>query len=142
MPTRGGTRQSATGALGLLGAAASLLCGAVMVLPVIGIAGAGVAASSQGMAGMDGPAPGGVLGVLTADGPLILGVSVLLVSLGLGLRRPVAAIPALAAGAVLYWGMYAQPSYPLMYLTLLVGFAAWAATYLWVRRAEPRSTPR
>lgn len=133
---RNGGLQVGAGTVGLAGVATSLLCTVTMVLPVIGIAGAGAAASTQGMAGMDGPAPGGVLGFLTEYGALILGVSVLLVTLSLGLRRPLAAVPALLAGAVLYWGMYAQPSYPVMYVTLAAGFAGWIATYLWARQTH------
>ena len=113
-----------------------------MVLPVIGVAGAAAAGGMQGMDGMAGPPQGGVLGVLTTYGPVILAVSILLVTLSLGLRRPVAAIPALAAGAVLYWGMYAQPSYPVMYLTLAAGFGGWIVTYLWTRRVGPTPSHR
>jgi len=74
---------------------------------------------------------GWVLGVLTEYGPGILIVSVLLVTASLAWRRALAAVPALAAGVLLYWGMYAQSSYPVMYLVLGLGFAAWIATYLW-----------
>jgi len=36
--------------------------------------------------------------------------------------------------------MYAQPSYPVMYLTLALGFPGWLATYLWAHRARPAPT--
>ncbi|MDA8203399.1 MAG: hypothetical protein M0Z49_11700 [Chloroflexi bacterium] len=126
-----------------------------MVLPLVGVAGAGVASGAQagggsmaGMAGM-GPAPaeravaasgaaapshaGGVLGFLVTIGPELLVVSILLVTVSLALRRRVAALPAPFAGALLYWGMYAQGSDALMYATIAVGYAIWAATYAWTR---------
>jgi len=87
-----------------------------MVAPVIGAAGAGAAAGMNGMAGSP---PGGFLGVLTEYSPGILIVSVLLVTTSLAWRRALAAVPALAARVLLYWGMYAQSSYPVMYLSLV-----------------------
>lgn len=83
------------------------------------------------MSGTSAPTQGGFLGFLLEYGPVILLVSVALVTLGVALRRPWAAAPSLAAGAIIYWGMYAQASYSLMYLSLALGFAAWAATYRW-----------
>jgi hypothetical protein len=74
-----------------------------------------------------------VLGILVTIGPELLVVSVLLVTVSLALRRRIAAIPALVAGALLYWGMYAQGSDALMYATIAVGYAIWAATYAWTR---------
>lgn len=128
--TTQGRLRAGIGSVGLLGVLGGLTCTATMVAPVIGIAGAGAAAGMKGMASS--PA-GGVLGVLTGFGPGILVVSVLLVTASLAWRRTLAAVPALAAGVLLYWGMYAQSSYPVMYLSLSLGFAAWLATYLWTR---------
>lgn len=142
-------------AAGVAGTCGSLACIASMVLPLVGVAGAGVASGAQagggsmaGMAGM-GPAPaeravaasgaaapshaGGVLGFLVTIGPELLVVSILLVTVSLALRRRVAALPAPFAGALLYWGMYAQGSDALMYATIAVGYAIWAATYAWTR---------
>ncbi|MGQ0575500.1 MAG: hypothetical protein ACT4RN_15035 [Pseudonocardia sp.] len=120
-------------ATGLLGVTGSVAGTAAMVVPVIGVAGAGAAASGRDMADMTGPTQGGLIGVLIEYGPIILVVSVVLVTVSVALHRPLGAVPALAAGALLYWGMYAQPSYPVMYLSLALGFAGWAATYIWVR---------
>lgn len=128
--------RAGSGVLGALGITGGLVCTATMVLPVLGAAGA-AAGGMQGMGGGDQPSQGGLVGTLNDLGPAILVVSTLLVALGVGLRRPLAAVPALAAGALLYWGMYAQPSYRLMYLTLALGFTGWLATYLWARRARP-----
>jgi len=97
------------GMLGALGITGGLICTATMVLPALGAAGA-AAGGTQGMTGADEPPRYGLVGTLTDVGPAILVVSTLLVTLGVGLRRPLAAVPALAAGAVLYWGMYAQYS--------------------------------
>ena len=117
-----------TGPVGLVGVAGSAACTAAMVLPVIGVAGA-----TASMAGMTRSQEDGLLGALIEYGPIILIASILLVTASLALRRPLAAVPALAAGAMLYWGMYAQSSYPVMYLTVVAGFAGWLATYLWTR---------
>ncbi len=128
--TTHGRWRAGIGSVGLLGVLGGLTCTVTMVAPVVGIAGAGAAA---GMNGMSSSPPGGVLGVLTGYGPGILIVSVLLVTASLTWRRAFAAVPALAAGVLLYWGMYAQSSYPVMYLSLGLGFAVWIATYLWTR---------
>src|SRR5262249_4824394 len=54
-------------------------------------------------------------------------------------RRPLTAIPALAAGALLCAGMYAQTSLPVMYVSIAVGYLTWAALALWATR--PRHHP-
>ncbi len=87
------------GMLGALGITGGLICTATMVLPALGAAG-----GMQGMTSGDEPPHDGLLGILTDAWPAILIVSTLLVTLGVGLRRPLATVPALAAGAVLYWG--------------------------------------
>lgn len=148
-------------AAGVAGTCGSLACMASMVLPLVGVAGAGVASGARagggsmaGMAGM-GPAPaaraaassgaaapshpGGVLGFLVTIGPELLVVSILLVTVSLALRRRAAALPALVAGGLPYWGMYAQGSDALMYATIAVGYAIWAATYAWTRQ-RPRAS--
>jgi len=147
-PRASGRARVASGVAGTCG---SFACVAAMVLPLVGLAGAGAAAGAQAaggsMAGM-GPAtttatsgashPGGVLGALVTYGPELLVVSVLLVAASFALRRPVAALPAVVAGALLYWGMYAQASVALMYVTIVVAYLAWVAVYAWVR-TRPRS---
>lgn len=159
-PGNGPVTGRARIAAGVAGTCGSLACIASMVLPLVGLAGAGAAAGAQAsggsMAGM-GPVPtststaataastasshpGGVLGVLVTIGPELLVVSALLVTVSLALRRRVAAIPALAAGALLYWGMYAQASDAVMYATIAVGYVLWAGTYVWTRMRRPRST--
>jgi len=135
---RGASSRSA----GLLGVAGTLACTVAMVLPAIGLVGA----AAGGMAGMSddsGTTQGGFLGFLLESGPTILLISVALVTLGLALRRPWSAAPSLAAGAVIYWGMYEQASYPVMYFTLALGFAVWAALYRGTRNlAGPTVPPR
>lgn len=139
-PTRTARRDLARGAssrsVGLLGVAGTLACTVAMVLPAIGLVGA----AAGGMAGMSddgGTTQGGFLGFLLESGPTILLISVALVTVGLALRRPWSAAPSLAAGAAIYWGMYEQASYPVMYLTLALGFAVWAALYRGTRRWAP-----
>jgi len=77
---------------------------------------------------------------LLTYGPALLVASIVLVTLSVAVRRPLAAVPALLWGALLYWGMYSQPSYPVMYLTLALGYAGWIGTYLWAR--HPADPPR
>ncbi len=113
---------------GLLGLVGSLACTMAMTLPAIGV---GAAGGMAAMSGASANTQGGFLGFLLEYGPLILLVSVALVTIGLALRRPRAAVPSLAAGGVLYWGMYAQASYFVMYVSLALGFAAWVAIYRW-----------
>lgn len=126
-PRRAG-RYSA-GAFGVLG---SVTCAASMILAAVGVGSATVATSMAGMTGTGPSAPGGTLGALVRAGPWLMLVSGLLVATAFALsRRPVTAIPALLAGAVLYAGMYAQPSLPVMYASIAVGYLAWAALALW-----------
>lgn len=113
---------------GVLGLAGSVTCTVAMTLPAIGV---GAAGGMAAMSGSNAGTQGGVLGFLLDYGPIILIVSVALVTIGFALRRPKAAAPSLGVGAVLYWGMYAQASYLLMYATLALGFAAWALIYRW-----------
>ncbi len=132
------TRCAGRTSAGALGVAGSVVCGASMILVGVGV---GVSAGASGMAAMSGTgagAPHGVLGVLLRIGPWLLVVSVLLVTATFGpTRRPATAILALLAGAVLYAGMYIQPNLAVMYVSIAVGYAAWGALYLWVRRARP-----
>lgn len=132
-------------AAGLLG---SIACSAAMVLPVLGIVSAGVAGAGASMAGMtknstqpaaSGPLAG-LLAALAQHGPAILVVSTLAITLAVALRRPLAAIPILAAGALLYWGMYLQPTLPAMYVSIVLGLAAWLAISAWL--LVPRRTGR
>ncbi|MBA3782885.1 MAG: hypothetical protein H0X12_13670 [Nocardioides sp.] len=132
-------RGASSRAAGLLGVAGTLACTVAMVLPAIGIVGAGAAGGMAGMSDDSGTTQGGFLGFLLESGPTILLISVALVTAGLALRRPWTAAPSLAAGAVIYWGMYEQASYPVMYFTLALGFAVWAALYRGTRRWAPMS---
>ncbi len=75
-----------------------------MTLPAIGV---GAAGGMAAMSGASANTQGGFLGFLLEYGPLILLVSVALVTIGLALRRPRAAV------------------------SLTLGFAAWAAIYRW-----------
>ncbi len=125
------------------GALGSLACSTSMILAALGLVGSAVAAGSSlaDMPGMGSTAttasqPGplaGLLAFLVQAGPVIMIPSIAAMVVALGLGRRVAAIPALAAGAVIYWGMYLQPRLALMYAAIAVGFFGWAALYLWSR---------
>ena len=86
---------------------------------------------------MAGTAAAAAQGVGGGADPILI-VSVVLVTVSLAVRRPLAAVPALAFGALLYWGMYGQPSHLLMYLTLALAYAGWLGTNLWTRRRPAR----
>ncbi len=124
---------------GVVGVLASLACTVAMTLPLLGLAGATAAGAMDTMASMDsmGGSGGGLLGWLLTYGPPTLITSVVLVVVSLALRRPLAAVPALAFGALLYWGMYGQPSSSVMYLALALAYAGWIGAYLWTRRSLP-----
>jgi len=124
-----------------------------MIVPIVGLAGVGVAAGANtaggSMAEMGSMTSnsssghlGGAVGVLVRFGPELLVVSVLLVVVSMALRRPLAAIPAAGAGALLYWGMHAQGGVTLMYVTLAVAYLAWVTTYIWARNRSARRVER
>lgn len=137
MTGKGSVGRTITGLFGVMGC---ILCLISMVIPVVGAIGS--ASAAAGMASMDrmsstGPQsaaiPPGSLGFLLHFGPEILGVSILLVAISLELRQKILAVPALAAGALLFWGMYGQRDSVMMYSMLGVAFAVWAALYVkWV----------
>jgi len=70
---------------------------------------------------------------LLQAGPVILLVSIGAFALSLATRRWVTVIPALLVGGIIYWGMYGQPSLPVMYITMVLGLLGWAVILLWVR---------
>ncbi len=115
-----------------------------MTLAVFGLLGATVSTGS--MAGMQTGGPeamsrtgfGGFIGTLNQAGPTILPVSIGAIVLSLGIRRRAAAIAALLAGGIMYWGMYAQPRVSLMYASIVMGMIAWTALYLWTSRLSRR----
>lgn len=131
------TRTACTRAADAAGLTGALVCGSSMVLAGLGVGTSTTAGGTVGMTGMDrasGPTHG-LLGLLVRVGPGLLIASAVLIAVAFALRRPGAAVPALLAGAVLYAGMYAQPNRTVMYLTIAVGYAGWAALYLWVGTA-------
>jgi hypothetical protein len=128
----GHTGRWSAGALGVLG---SIACTASMIAAAAGVGGAAAATSMAGMTNTGTGHPGGALGALVRIGPWLIVLSALLVTAAFALtRRPLTAIPALAAGAVLYAGMYAQNSLPVMYASVAVGYLTWAALALWAAR--------
>jgi hypothetical protein len=130
----GHTGRWSAGALGVLG---SMACTASMIAAAAGVGGAAAGTSMAGMTATGSGHPGGALGALVRIGPWLIVASVLLVTAAFALtRRPVTAIPALAAGAVLYAGMYAQSSLQAMYASIAAGYVTWAALALWAARAR------
>jgi hypothetical protein len=124
-----------------------------MVAAAIGLFASGGAAAAKGagssMAGMSGMGKGttpshapGWLDLLIRFGPEILIVSILILTIAVGLRRTSAGVPALLGGLVLYVGMYAQPSLAVMYATMVVGVALLVLAYLASLRPDWRGGPR
>lgn len=137
--------RRAAAAAGLV-AAGSLAYTGAMTAALAGALGSGAAAGAHAtnvrdsMSGRAAP-PGGPVGVLIEFGPQLLAASVLLVTAGLASRRRMAAVPAGAAGALLWWGMYAQRSLTVMHAAEALAYAGWTATWLWTRRhPEPWGT--
>ena len=123
-------------AVSIVGATAGLLtgfaCSGSMILAAVGVIGAAAAGGSSSMSGMGGighararSGTGGVAGFLLDHGPTIFIASIILVSVTLVLRRPVAAAVATAVGALMYWGMYLQVDMTFMYVTIATGLVAW-----------------
>ena len=136
-------------ATGLAGLTGSLACSVTMILALLGVAGATTVAGTHAGGGMSsmassstesgrGPAASahasGIMGFLLRFGPEILVISLLLVALAIGMRRRIAGVVALAAGALLYWAMYAQSSAARMYVAVVLAYSAWLLDYLWARR--------
>ena len=136
----GHTGRWSAGALGVLG---SMACTASMIAAAVGVGGAAAATSMAGMTATGPGHPGGTLGALVRLGPWLIVTSALLVTAAFALtRRPLTAIPALIAGAVLYAGMYAQNSLPVMYASIAIGYLTWAALALWAaRNPAAQATP-
>jgi hypothetical protein len=137
-------------AAGIVG---SIACSVAMVLAVLGSVTAGVAGAGASMAGMAGSGRSaqrtaangplaGLMTFLTQHGPAILIVSTLAMTLAVLLRRPLAAIPVLVGGVLLYWGMYLQPRLPTMYASIVVGLAAWLTISAWVMLPRPTRRSR
>lgn len=124
---------------GAAGVLAALTCTLACCLPAILVA-LGVGASAVAGAGHAGhgavPSRGWlnvVLDALHRASPVLLIVSIVLVATALGLRRRVAALPALVAGAVLYFSVHGQADPAVMYAGMAVGYGVWVALYLWTR---------
>lgn len=126
-------------AASVMGATAGTLggiaCSGTMILAAAGVIGAAGAsgATSMSMAGMghDSTRGGGVVSRFLLDnGPTILVVSIVLVTLALALRGRAASVAATFVGAAMYWGMYVQADGTIMYVTIAVGLITWLGLIL------------
>lgn len=127
-----------TGVAGVVGLVGSLACIAAMVLTTFGVIGVGVSGGMAGMGTRGAPETGtlsGILGFLLQAGPTILVISIGLITASLAIRRRIAALPALAGGGIMYWGMYGQAMIPIMDAAVVLGLLIWLATEFWTRRA-------
>lgn len=130
---RGTTRAASR--FGTAGVVAALSCTLACCLPALLV----VFGMGAGMAGMgeSGDHAGGTLGTLLQllhrISPALLLVSIVLVAGAFALRRPVAVIPAVLAGVVLYVSVHHQPDPLVMYAGMAIGYGSWIALYLWTR---------
>jgi hypothetical protein len=131
------------------GGIGAVACSLSMTLAAVGIIGTAAAASGS-MANMGSGSSGqtassGLFGslirFLVQVGPPLLIISVVAITVSLGLRRRAAVIPAVLAGAVMYAGMYLQSGVPLMYPTIALGLTVWTSLYVWMQRRQPRRRP-
>lgn len=111
-----------------------VVCVVSMVLAALGVVGTGViaASSSMDMANMtvqNSSASSSLFGFLLQYGKSIFILSVILVTLSVGLKRKGATLLVLLGGIILYWGMYLQNSLYGMYFTVVIGFLIWGVTY-------------
>jgi hypothetical protein len=120
-----------------------------MTLAALGIIGTAAAASgsmaNMGSGSSDQTASSGLFGslirFLVQVGPPLLIISVVAITVSIGLRWRAAVIPAVLAGAVMYAGMYIQSAVPLMYASIALGLIAWTSLYVWTQRRQPRLRP-
>ncbi|WP_234783300.1 hypothetical protein [Mycolicibacter heraklionensis] len=124
---------------GAAGVVAALTCTLACCLPAILVA-LGVGASAVAGAGHAGHGTGGssgwlaaVLDMLHRISPVLLVVSIVLVTVAFALRRRAAVLPALVAGVVLYLSVHGQGDPAVMYAGMALGYGAWIALYLWTR---------
>lgn len=145
--TEGRRRLTVYGTVAGIGG--SLVCSLSMVGTAIGIFATGgttaAKVTSSSMAGMSGTGKGAVpsstpawLDVLIRFGPEILVTAIIILTIAVALRRSVAAAPALFGGAILYFGMYAQPDLAWMYASMVAGTGLLVLAYLMGMRAPRR----
>lgn len=121
---------------GIPGIVGCIVCMGSMILAAVGVAGTVVSGSmsamsmtGMGMNNMSGMSSPGWLETILKFGPAILIVSVLLVTLSIGIRRRAFIIQALMGGAIMYLGMYMTTNITLMIIATIVGFVVWGVLY-------------
>lgn len=136
---RSGGRKPAGRRFGMLGVLTALTCTLACCLPailvVLGV-GASAAAGAGHAAHGASASPGGfaaALAVLHRISPVLLIVSIALVAAAFAVRRRAAVLPALIAGAVLYFSVHGQSDPTVMYAGMALGYGAWVTLYLWTR---------
>ena len=119
-----------SGALGLVG---TLLCSLSMMAPDLGlITLEGVRSSMAGRGNAGAVSQAQIPGWWTTAmhlGSLILVLSVVLVVLAVAVRRPLATMPAIVGGVVLYFGMYVQPGLMNMKAATVIGTGSLVLAY-------------
>lgn len=134
-----GPQPSAGRRAGVVGVLAALTCTLACCLPAILVAvgaGAGVVSGAGHAAHGAGGSHGwlaGLLDTLHRISPILLIVSIALVTVAFALRRRAAVLPALVAGLVLYLSVHGQSDPAVMYAGMALGYGAWIALYVWTR---------
>lgn len=130
---------------GVAAVAAAMVCTLGCCLPAILVAlGAGASAAvgmghaAHGAGGSHGWFAA-ALDVVHRVSPVLLLVSIVLVTAAFAMRRRVAVLPALLAGVVLYFGVHGQTDPVVMYAAMALGYGAWIALYLWTRPSASRA---
>lgn len=133
------SRPTAGRRFGVAGVIAALTCTLGCCLPailvVLGIGASGAAGMGHGAHGT-GESRGWLavlLETLHRISPALLIASVVLVAAAFVLRRRAAVLPALLAGAVLYFSVHGQSDPVVMYAGMAVGYGIWVGLYFWTR---------
>lgn len=116
-----------------------------MTAAAFGIGGATAVAAAGAMGGMAASAGGAnsangsspidpVVAFLVWAGPAILLLSVIALAAATVIRQPAATGLVLAAGTVLFWGMYLQAALSVMFVSIVAGLAGLAVAYVWAYR--------
>ena len=138
-PTARGWRRLYGWLIGGAGLLGGISCTVSMTLAALGLVGSAAVQASRpqgGMAGMNATSglavhsPNPVQAFLIDHGPTILIVSAVLVVFSLGVRRRWFVAPALAVGALMYWGMYEQSNVTMMYVASGIGILVWLLLFV------------
>ena len=138
-PTARGWRRLYSWLIGGAGLLGGISCTLSMTLAALGLVGSAAVQAGHSQGGMVGMNAVSGLAVHSSNpvqaflidhGPTILVVSAVLVVFSLGVRRRWFVAPALAVGALMYWGMYDQSNVTMMYVASGIGILVWLLLFV------------